>query len=64
MSDGNFNRALLPHTPYHSGLATGRMQMRSKAEEALKDILEEYFPDTTIKQREEIVNIFKEKMRI
>lgn len=64
MSDGNFNRALLPHTPYHSGLATGRMQMRNKAEEALKDILEEHFTNTTPEQREEILRIFKEKMRI
>lgn len=64
MSDGNFNRALLPHTPYHSGLVTGRMQMRNKAEEALKDILEEHFPNTTPEQREEILRIFKEKMRI
>lgn len=64
MSDGNFNRALLPHTPYHSGLVTGRMQMRNKAKEALKDILEEHFPNTTPEQREEILRIFKEKMRI
>ena len=24
MSDGNFNRSLLPHTPYHSGLQAGK----------------------------------------
>lgn len=63
MSDGNFNRSLLPHTPYHSGLATGRMQMRIKAEEALKDILNESFPEITLEQREKIVDDFREKMR-
>lgn len=64
MSDGNFNRALLPHTPYQSGLTTGRMQMRNKAEEALKDILKEQFPNISSEQCEEILNIFRKKIRI
>ena len=64
MSDGNFNRALLPHTPYHSGLATGRMQMRHRAEEALKIILENHFPYTTPEQREEIMAFFRDKTRL
>lgn len=64
MSDGNFNRALLPHTPYHSGLATGRMQMRIKAEEALKNILNECFPEISSEEHEKIVNTFREKIRM
>lgn len=64
MSDGNFNRSLLPHTPYHSGLAIGRMQMRHKAEEALKDILKEYFPNASSDRREEIVNAFRDRTRL
>ncbi len=63
MSDGNFNRALLPHTPYHSGLAVGRMQMRNRAKEALESILTEYFPDASVEQRQEIINLFEEKTR-
>lgn len=39
MSDGNFNRCLLPHTPYHSGLQTGKSMARMKAIEAFKDYL-------------------------
>lgn len=39
MSDGNFNRQLLPHTPYHSGLQVGRQQMRQRAVDALRNIL-------------------------
>ena len=35
MSDGNFNRALLPHTPYASGLKAGKSMMKMKAIEAL-----------------------------
>ena len=34
MSDGNFNRALLPQTPYASGLKMGRAMATRKAEEA------------------------------
>ena len=36
MSDGNFNRSLLPHTPYHSGLQAGKSMARMKAIEAFK----------------------------
>ena len=39
MSDGNFNRALLPQTPYASGIKMGRQQMKAKAAEAFKDLL-------------------------
>ena len=41
MSDGNFNRALLPQTPYASGIKMGRQQMKTKAAEAFKDLLAE-----------------------
>ena len=39
MSDGNFNRQLLPPNSYRSGLQVGRQQMRQKALEALSEIL-------------------------
>ncbi len=39
MSDGNFNRSLLPHTPYHSGLQAGKSMARMKAIEAFKAYL-------------------------
>ncbi len=44
MSDGNFNRALLPHTPYASGLKVGRVQERMRAIEAFKEWLHAYAP--------------------
>ena len=47
MSDGNFNRQLLPKTELSTGLRAGKAQMRSKAEHALKEILDEYFPNIT-----------------
>ena len=49
MSDGNFNRSLLPHTPYHSGLQTGKSMARMKAIEAFKC----YLTDTLASLSEE-----------
>ncbi len=45
MSDGNFNRALLPHTPYQSGLQAGKSMCRMHALEAFKDYLQKFHPD-------------------
>ncbi|MBR4161156.1 MAG: hypothetical protein IKT87_05720 [Bacteroidaceae bacterium] len=63
MSDGNFNKALLPHTPYQSGLATGRMQMRAKAELVLKDIIKTYLPNISKEEEQAINQKFKEGTR-
>ncbi len=45
MSDGNFNRALLPHTPFQSGLQAGRAQGRMHALEAFKEYLTKFCPN-------------------
>jgi len=45
MSDGNFNRSLLPHTPYSSGLHTGKAMARMKAAEVFSEWLRDYQPD-------------------
>ena len=47
MSDGNFNRALLPSTPYRSGVKMGQQQMRAKAEAAFREVIKEKFPELT-----------------
>ena len=44
MSDGNINRALLPSTPYRSGVKMGRQQAKAKAREALNHALESAQP--------------------
>ena len=36
MSDGNFNRSMLPYRDYQSGLRAGKAQMRTIAVEAFK----------------------------
>ena len=63
MSDGNFNRQLLPKTDLSTGLRAGKAQMRTKAEQALKEILAEYFPDITPTQRDAILKAFMDKLR-
>ena len=47
MSDGNFNRALLPSTPYASGLKTGKAMGRMKAIEAFSEWLNKELPQLT-----------------
>ena len=47
MSDGNFNRSLLPHTPYHSGLQAGKAMARMQALKAFKLYLTQSAPQIT-----------------
>ncbi len=42
MSDGNFNRALLPHTPYQSGLKVGKAMARKAALDAFREYLAQH----------------------
>ena len=51
MSDGNFNRALLPHTPYASGLKAGKAMARMRATEAFSEWMEAAFPSMTDEER-------------
>ena len=55
MSDGNFNRSLLPHTPYHSGLQAGKAMARMQAIETFKCYLAE-------EERKEQTEIFKKML--
>lgn len=41
MSDGNFNRQLLPPNSYRSGLQVGRQQMKQKIMDVLQDVLKD-----------------------
>ena len=45
MSDGNFNRSLLPHTPFQSGLKAGKSQGRMHAMEAFREYLQRFHPE-------------------
>ncbi|MCI5451276.1 hypothetical protein MR532_05400 [bacterium] len=58
MSDGNFNRALLPQTPYASGIKMGRQQMKAKAAEAFKDLLAERLSGLNAEEQADLLKDF------
>lgn len=62
MSDGNFNRALLPSTPYRSGIKMGQQQMRTKAEAAFREVVKEKFPNLAGGELEELESAFHKKL--
>lgn len=59
MSDGNFYRALLPQTPYASGVKMGQAMARAKAERAFVQWLRGEQPQLTDEQIEEKLQTFK-----
>ncbi len=62
MSDGNFNRALLPPTPIASGIKMGKQQMKAKAISAFKETIKEKFPTLTDEELQDIVMSFSSKL--
>ncbi|MBO4906113.1 MAG: hypothetical protein J5486_03625 [Bacteroidaceae bacterium] len=63
MSDGNFNRALLPHTPYASGLKVGKAQERTHALKAFKLWLAAYNTNLSTEEIEQQCNSFAARLR-
>lgn len=59
MSDGNFNRALLPSTPYRSGVRMGQQQTKGKAIESLRLALEQAEPPLSQEQKDTISASFE-----
>ena len=59
MSDGNFNRALLPSTPYRSGIKMGQQQLRAKADTVLPQMLKEKFPTITDEELQSFMTEFR-----
>ena len=62
MSDGNFNRALLPSTPYRSGLKMGWQQTRGKAIEVFQELIKEKFPALSDGELNDLVSAFRSKL--
>ncbi len=62
MSDGNFNRSLLPHTPYHSGLQTGKSMARMQAVEVFRQLLSEELPGLSADEAETLTAHFKARL--
>ena len=62
MSDGNFNRALLPSTPYRSGMKMGGQQMRGKAIETFRNLIKERFPELKEEELQELIEEFRRRL--
>lgn len=62
MSDGNFNRALLPSTPYRSGMKMGQQQMRGKAIEAFRNLIKERIPEMKEEELQELIEAFRRRV--
>ncbi len=58
MSDGNFHRSLLPHTPYQSGLKMGKALATKSAVEAFRKYIKETTPTLTEEETEREVERF------
>ena len=63
MSDGNFNRQLLPKTELSSGLRAGKAQMRVKAEQAFDKVLAKYLSAESQRRQNEIKAYFMDMLR-
>ncbi|MCD8285079.1 MAG: hypothetical protein LUC86_04515 [Prevotellaceae bacterium] len=58
MSDGNYNRSLLPHTPYESGLRMGRAIARRQALEAFRRYIRQANPSLTNEEEDCQADVF------
>ena len=47
MSDGNYNRNLLPYKDYQSGVRAGRAQMKAQAMRAFENWYTERYPSAS-----------------
>ena len=63
MSDGNFNRQLLPKTELSSGLRAGKAQMRVRAEQAFAKILNEEFHSLPDAEQQRLRDRFMQLLR-
>ena len=62
MSDGNFNRALLPSTPYRSGVKMGQQQMLGRALEAFQEVIKETFPTLSNEEHHQLAENFRNRL--
>lgn len=63
MSDGNFNRQLLPKNELSAGLRAGKAQMRTRAEQAFLLVIKDAFPELNESKIAELHEQFMQKLR-
>lgn len=62
MSDGNFNRSLLPAGGYAAGVRAGEARMKARAMTAFKQWYERTYPCTDTQYQCEALNEFREAL--
>lgn len=62
MSDGNFNRSLLPHTPYASGMKAGKQIAKMRAVETFRQALDRLCPTLSDEERHLEVERFEHEV--
>lgn len=63
MSDGNFNRALLPKNELTAGIRAGKAQMRTKAAQAFQETIDHFLPELTDEAKREMQEEFMNRLR-
>lgn len=62
MSDGNFNRSMLPSNSYQSGVRAGRSQMRIKAIQLVEELLQEELATIDDEKRAQLLQLFRQRL--
>lgn len=62
MSDGNFNRSMLPSNSYQSGVRAGRSQMRIKAIQLVEELLQEELATIDEEKRAQLLQLFRQRL--
>lgn len=62
MSDGNYNKNILPYNNYQSGVRAGKASERKRCLDAFKQIFHAVFPDMSPEEEEKYIKQFLEKI--
>ena len=62
MSDGNFNRSMLPSNSYQSGVRAGRSQMRIKAIQLVVELLKKEWVNIDEGERTQFLQLFRQRL--
>lgn len=62
MSDGNFNRNLLPYHNYQSGVRAGKAQMKAVVLQTVQEALHENLPELPATLEEKILRQIHDKL--
>ena len=63
MSDGHFNRSLLPRTDYQSGVRAGRAAAQRLAEEVLARLLAQHEADLPPTKAAQVLDDFRMQLK-